>query len=69
MAIIDNAKAIVREVADSGGGAKRALRTKDWAYMVYRKGGEELYDMQNDPGQFTNLAEGEKHADVLQGFR
>lgn len=32
------------------------VRTDRWAYMRYKKGGEELYDMEADPGQFTNLA-------------
>ena len=32
------------------------LRTKDWAYMRYKDGSEELYDMKNDPRQFKNLA-------------
>lgn len=34
-----------------------ALRTGHWAYMRYDDGSEELYDMQNDPKQFTNLVE------------
>ena len=40
-------------------------RTRDWAYMQYKDGSEELYDMRNDPQQFTNLAEEGKHAAVL----
>ena len=31
-------------------------RTKDWAYIRYKNGEEELYDMQRDPDQITNLA-------------
>jgi iduronate 2-sulfatase len=34
-----------------------AIRTTNWAYMRYRDGSEELYDMKADPGQFTNLAD------------
>lgn len=33
-----------------------AVRTADWAFFKYAKGGEELYDMKADPEQFTNLA-------------
>ena len=66
---IDDPKAIVRDVAYSGDGGKRAARTKDWAYMTYGARAEELYNMRNDPGQFTNLAKNEKYADVLKGFR
>ncbi|MGB0766873.1 MAG: sulfatase [Phycisphaeraceae bacterium] len=32
------------------------IRTKRWAYMRYKDGSEELYDMVRDPKQFTNLA-------------
>ena len=34
-----------------------SLRTADWAYMRYNDGSNELYDMNADPNQFTNLAE------------
>ena len=37
--------------------------------MTYGKGAGELYDMRNDPGQFTNLAGDVKYADVLKKFR
>jgi len=33
-----------------------AYRSEQWAYLLYRNGEEELYDMESDPGQFTNLA-------------
>ncbi len=35
----------------------QAVRSPEWAFFQYKKGGEELYDMKADPGQFTNLAE------------
>ena len=41
-------------------------RTRDWAYMRYTDGSEELYDMRNDPGQFTNLADKSEHAAIRE---
>ncbi len=46
-----------------------ALRANDWAYMVYENGEEELYDMQRDPKQFTNLANHPDHQKMLKKFR
>ena len=37
-------------------------RTKDWAYMRYPDGSDELYDMRSDPQQFTNLADDPDHS-------
>lgn len=39
------------------------LRTERWAYMRYKDGTEELYDMVEDPGQFTNRASDPDFAD------
>ena len=67
---LNDPEAMVREIAYSGGDKQRALRTEKWAYMSYGENrGEELYDMQKDPGQFSNLATDERFADVLQKFR
>ncbi|MCS6865010.1 MAG: sulfatase [Gemmataceae bacterium] len=33
-----------------------AVRTEKWRYIVYADGSEELYDMENDPHEWTNLA-------------
>ncbi len=32
------------------------VRTEKWRYIRYVDGAEELYDMENDPGEFDNLA-------------
>lgn len=42
------------------------LRTDRWALIRYGRGGKELYDMQNDPQQFTNLAEVPEHQPTLK---
>lgn len=36
-------------------------RTPDWHYMLYNDGTQELYDMREDPEQFTNLATHSSH--------
>ena len=45
------------------------IRTEQWAYMRYRDGSEELYDMVNDPQQFTNLAGHDDHGDTITELR
>ena len=43
-----------------------AVRTRDWRYIRYADGAEELYDHRSDPDEFTNLA---NHADHQQTKR
>jgi arylsulfatase A-like enzyme len=38
-----------------------SLRTKNWRYIRYADGAEELYDHRIDPNEFTNLAKLPKH--------
>jgi iduronate 2-sulfatase len=68
VSILKDPTAKVRDAAltlDSG----YALRGHQWAYMKYNDGSEELYDMENDPTQFHNLAKDPAYRDTLQNQR
>jgi choline-sulfatase len=45
------------------------VRSKDWRYIRYADGSEELYDMQEDPHEFTNLAKAPKYTEILAKHR
>lgn len=43
-----------------------AIRTKDWRYIAYRDGAEELYDHRTDPDEFHNLAQDPAHQAIRE---
>lgn len=45
------------------------IRTERWRYIHYADGSEELYDMQADPNEWTNLADQSEHAATLKELR
>lgn len=45
------------------------IRSERWRYIRYRDGGEELYDHDNDPNEWTNLASERDHARTLALMR
>ncbi|TWT39093.1 sulfatase [Blastopirellula retiformator] len=47
----------------------KLLRTDRYAYIQYKDGSEELYDMQTDPHQYTNLAQDLASQDDLVKLR
>ena len=38
------------------------VRTRDWKYVLYPSGAEELYDTAADPSEVKNLAAAPEHA-------
>jgi iduronate 2-sulfatase len=72
--MLDDPKHSVRDVAFSVAPSRKAflLREDKWAYIQYEEdasGGIELYDMVNDPKQYTNLAASSAHQRVVSEFK
>lgn len=71
---LDNPKHEVRDMAFcvSQGGRTFLLRTDKWAYIQYdedAKSGMELFDMEKDPKQYTNLAHLPEYANIVDEFQ
>ncbi len=70
----DNPEAGVRDMVFTvtQGGHSFLLRNREWAFMSYNEDGSlgyELFDMQKDPHQITNLANRPEYADTLNHFK
>lgn len=51
------------------GQGNAAVRSRDWRYIRYHDGGEELYDHRNDPNEWYNLAGDEEYSEVIEEHR
>jgi arylsulfatase A-like enzyme len=51
------------------GRGNHAVRSRRWRYIRYVDGTEELYDHDNDPHEWTNLAANLEHAEVKAAHR
>ena len=72
--LLDDPKARVRDAAFSVSPMQRGflLREDKWAYIQYGEDaskGIELFDMEKDPQQFTNLAANPEYKTVVARFK
>jgi len=58
-----------RPAITSHGRGNHGIRSERWRYIRYADGSEELYDMQADPHEWTNLAGKAEHAAVIAAHR
>lgn len=64
--VLQNPTTTIKGSALSFAKGGTSLRTEKWAYVEYNDKTAELYDMQTDPGQFTNLATAAEHQATAQ---
>jgi len=55
-----------RPAVTTYGRNNHAVRSERWRYIRYKDGTEELYDHQNDPMEWTNLADKPRYASVKE---
>ena len=65
----DAAAARERPAITTHNAGNHGVRSERWRYIRYADGGEELYDMQSDPREWTNLAGRPEHASVIAEHR
>ncbi|MBQ79717.1 MAG: iduronate-2-sulfatase, partial [Planctomycetaceae bacterium] len=53
-----------RPALTTHGQGNHAVRSRQWRYIRYADGGEELYDHSRDPNEWTNLASRPEFIDV-----
>jgi arylsulfatase A-like enzyme len=53
----------------SHGPGNFAVCLREWRYIQYYKGGQELYNIKDDPNEYNNLADDEKYKAVIDELR
>jgi hypothetical protein len=54
-----------KAVLNTWGKDNHAVRSKQWRYIRYQDGSEELYDHSKDPWEWTNLAMNPEYKTVI----
>ena len=67
--LVDSASKRERPAITSHNQGNHAIRSEGWRYIRYADGSEELYDMLNDPKEWTNLADQSQYADIISSHR
>ena len=62
-------KSTNREVITTYDFADYSIRFKDWHYINYVDGSEELYNLENDGEEWYNLAYDKNYFSLIEGFR
>ena len=72
MKTLDDPLVTVRDTAFCANKNSFLLRNDKWAYIQHGKDGQlglQLFDMEKDPKQYTNLAENPEYSAVVEAFR
>ena len=67
--LLDDPSGSVRDAAFCNSGKGLLLRTDRWAYIRYKKGEEEFFDMRKDPKQYTSQVNNPEYAEALKSMR
>ena len=67
--LVDSSSKRERPAITSHNQGNHAIRSEGWRYIRYADGSEELYDMLNDPKEWTNLADQSQYADIIASHR
>ena len=68
--LLNNPNAVwARPTLTTFGQHNHAVRSQRWRYITYADGSEELYDRQNDPHEFNNLASQAEFRSVIDSHR
>lgn len=67
--LADPAATRERPAITSHNRGNHAVRSERWRFIHYADGSEELYDMRNDPNEWTNLAGKPEHAGIVTDHR